>query len=148
LILTAFLLLFDFFIFEKWCKCTVPSKSNKQKNFIKNIFLLTTWRSMTKIAGFGYDSGSGSISQRRGSADLDPDPESGSTPKCHGSATLVLRYRYPICFGRNSHLISWGDKSVVSSRTCFFGTLYMVSERGAWIKKSDLLVSTPKFRLV
>jgi hypothetical protein len=34
---------------------------------------------MTKIAG----SGSGSISQRRGSG-------SGSTPKCHGSTTLVL----------------------------------------------------------
>ncbi len=29
---------------------------------------------MTKIAGSGYESGSGSISQRHGSADPDPDP--------------------------------------------------------------------------
>jgi hypothetical protein len=41
---------------------------------------------MTKIAesGSGYESGSGSISQRHGSPD--PDPPT----KCHGSATLVL----------------------------------------------------------
>ncbi len=43
----------------------VPSKSNKQKNFIKISLLLASWRSMTKTAG----SGSGSISQRHGSAD-------------------------------------------------------------------------------
>jgi hypothetical protein len=53
----------------------VPSKTNKQKKFfIFFIFLLASWRSMTKIAG------SGSISQRHGSADPDPhqnvmDPE-------------------------------------------------------------------------
>ncbi len=41
----------------------------KQKNLVKkNSFLLASWRSMTKIAGFG------SISQRHGSADPDPDP--------------------------------------------------------------------------
>ncbi len=34
----------------------------------------------------GSRSASGSISQRHGSAD--PDLDSGSTPKCHGSATL------------------------------------------------------------
>ncbi len=45
-----------------------PSKSYKQKNFVKILFLLAPWRSMTKITG------SGSISQRHGSADLDPDP--------------------------------------------------------------------------
>jgi hypothetical protein len=36
-----------------------------------------------KIEGPGSESESGSISQRHGSA------ETGSTPKCHGSATLV-----------------------------------------------------------
>ncbi len=47
----------------------VPSKSNKQKKLCEKIcFLLPSWRSMTKI------SGSGSISQRHGSADPDPDP--------------------------------------------------------------------------
>ncbi len=50
----------------------VPSKSNKQNNFLKNSFLFASWRSMPKIAG--------SISQRHGSADPDPqqnimDPE-------------------------------------------------------------------------
>jgi hypothetical protein len=39
--------------------------------FFKVIFLLAYWRSMTKIAGSGSEYGS------------------GSTPKCHGSATLL-----------------------------------------------------------
>ncbi len=52
-------------------KCTF--KSNKQKNFFKQIsFLLASWRSMTKIARSGSESRS--ISQRHGSADLVPDP--------------------------------------------------------------------------
>ncbi len=68
------------FIFEKLCKCTVPSKSNKQKNFEKNNFLLT-WRSLTKIAG----SGPASISQRYGFSDPDPcqnfmDPQHWQEP--------------------------------------------------------------------
>ncbi len=46
-------------------------------------FLLTSWRSLRKIAGYG--SASGSISQRYG-------PRSGSVPKSHGSATLVFRW--------------------------------------------------------
>jgi hypothetical protein len=35
-------------------------------------FLLASWRSTTKIAGSGSEFGSGSISQRHGSADPDP----------------------------------------------------------------------------
>jgi hypothetical protein len=46
----------------------LPSKSNKQKLCKKIIFLLASWRSVTKIAG------SGSISQWHGSADPDPNP--------------------------------------------------------------------------
>ncbi len=59
----------------------VPSKSNKQKNLKNKIsFLLASWRLMTKIAG------SGSISQRQESADLDPhqnvmDPQHCSSAK-------------------------------------------------------------------
>ncbi len=49
----------------------VPSKSNKQKNLEKNIFFCLLWRWMTKIARPG--GGSGSISRRHGSANLDPD---------------------------------------------------------------------------
>ncbi len=60
----CFVTSFRLFIFEKWCKF----KSNKQKNILKNCFLLASWRSMTKIAG------SGSISQKHESADLDSDP--------------------------------------------------------------------------
>ncbi len=52
------------FIFEE------HSKSKKQKKCKKNSFLLTTSRSMAKIAG----SRSGFISQKHGSADPDPDP--------------------------------------------------------------------------
>ena len=40
-----------------------------RKFFYKLVFLLASWRSVTKIAG------SGSISQRHGSADPDPDPD-------------------------------------------------------------------------
>ncbi len=50
---------------------SVPSKCNKQKNFLKNYFFVgILGRSMTKIAGSG--SASGLISQRHGSADPDP----------------------------------------------------------------------------
>jgi hypothetical protein len=38
----------------------------------KVIFLLASWRSIMKIAGSGSESGSGSISQRHGSANPDP----------------------------------------------------------------------------
>ncbi len=60
-----FLLFCDFcviFIFEK---LVYLQKSNKQKTW-------TSWRSLTKIAGAASGSGSGSISQRYGSADPDP----------------------------------------------------------------------------
>ncbi len=66
---------FELFIFEKWCKCTFKKVILiSRKTFFLISFLLASWRSMTKIAG------SGSISQRRGSADPDPhqnamDPE-------------------------------------------------------------------------
>ncbi len=54
----------------------VPLKSKKQKNVIKFFVFLASWISMTKIAGSGSTSGSeygsGSISQRHGSADPDP----------------------------------------------------------------------------
>ncbi len=46
----------------------VPSKVISKKSFKKISFLLASCRSMTKIAG------SGSISQRHGSADPDQDP--------------------------------------------------------------------------
>jgi hypothetical protein len=62
--------------------------------------------------------GSGSISQRHGSADPDP-----STPKCHGSATLV-----PVLYGT---LPGTFLKKFVFFNYCMYkryryGTLYMV----------------------
>ncbi len=62
---TVFLLLFYFLSLKN----DVPSKSNRQKNN----FLLSTWRSLTKITGSG--SASWSISQRYGCADPDPHPD-------------------------------------------------------------------------
>ena len=56
---------------------------------LKISFLLASWRSMTKIAG------SGSISQRRGSADPDP------FQKCHRSGTLL----YSRSFSRFRHFM-------------------------------------------
>ncbi len=64
------------FIFKN--DLNVPSKSKKQKSYKKHSFLLASWRSMTKKAG------------------------SGSTPKCHGSATLVCRVPCP-------WILSWED---------------------------------------
>ncbi len=64
---TVLWLLLDFLCLKNYVN--VPSKSNKQKNFVKTY--------MTKIG-----SGSGSINQRHGSRG------SGSTPKCHGSGSL------------------------------------------------------------
>ncbi len=62
-----FATLFGFLSLEN--TVNVPSNSNKQKKCLnKNSFLLASWRSMTKKAG------SGSISQRHGSADPDLDP--------------------------------------------------------------------------
>jgi hypothetical protein len=43
---------------------------------------------MTKKAGSGSESGSGSISQRYGSVDLDTDPHQNA--KCLGSGTLLV----------------------------------------------------------
>ncbi len=69
----CFVTSFWLFIFEN--DVNVPSKSNKQKNFFFKIsFLLVSWRCMTKTAG-----------SRSGS---------GSTPKCHGSATLLATLPY------------------------------------------------------
>jgi hypothetical protein len=65
----------------------VPSKSNKQKKLRKIIFLLTSCRSLTKIAG------SGSISQRYGSADPDPYKNCMNPQHCF--------YIYRRCLFRN-----------------------------------------------
>ncbi len=63
--------LFDFLSLKN--DVNVASKSNKHKKLCKKIsFLLASWRSMTKIAGSGSGSESGSIGQRHGSADPDP----------------------------------------------------------------------------
>jgi hypothetical protein len=58
-------------------------------------------RSMTKIAGSGSASGSGSISQRHGSADLDPDPPQNVMDPQHwggGGASQVRAKENIRCF--------------------------------------------------
>ncbi len=75
----------DFFMvfrLEDWCKCMVPSKSNQQKNlnFWKKVyFCFASWKPLTKRARSG--SGFVSLWYR-------------SIPKCHGSTTLPLSYKY------------------------------------------------------
>ncbi len=59
----------------------LPSKSNKQKNFTKNLFFVGNLM-VNDNSRSGSESGSRSISQRQGSTDPDP-------LKCQGSATLV-----------------------------------------------------------
>jgi hypothetical protein len=72
---TLFLLFCDFFIIILSLKINVnvASKSNKQKNRLGKKSFVAILKVTDKITG----SGSGSVSQRRGS---------GSGPKCHGSA--------------------------------------------------------------
>jgi hypothetical protein len=67
LISTVLLLLFDFYLW-KLCKCSFRKLKAKKLRKI-SIFYLPSWRSVTKKAGSGA--------------------ESGSVPKCHGSATLL-----------------------------------------------------------
>ncbi len=69
LISTVLWRLFDLLPLKNYVK--VPSKSNVEKIFFKLVFWLASWRSMMKIEG--SRSASGSISQRHGSADPDPD---------------------------------------------------------------------------
>ncbi len=68
LIPTALWPLFDF-LSLKMMQAYIQKVISK-KTCLKNlVFLLPSWRSMTKIAG------SGSINKRHGSADPDPDPD-------------------------------------------------------------------------
>ncbi len=71
----SFVTSFWLLIFEKWCKSTF--KKYYAAKLLKNFcFLLASWRSMMKIEGSWSASGSwsGSICERHGSADPDPDP--------------------------------------------------------------------------
>ncbi len=76
-----FLLLYGFFVtfFLLQNDVNVPWKRNKHNNLVKkNYFLLASWRSLTKRAGSGAGSVSGSafvsVSQRNGSEDPHLDP--------------------------------------------------------------------------
>ncbi len=78
----------------------VPTKSNKQKNLLKkNCFLLASWRSRTKIEGSRSKSGSGSISQRHGSVDPDPDAHQNVMDPEHCWAPQLKR---SACWGREA----------------------------------------------
>ncbi len=66
----------------------VPTKSNKQRNLVKRLFLLASWRSLTKRAR--------SVSHRYGSEDPDPyqnvtDPE-GTLDFCLNTGTRNLSH--------------------------------------------------------
>jgi hypothetical protein len=64
-----------------------------QKNFTKNLFFVGNLMVNDENSRSGSESGSGSISQRHGSADPDP-------LKCQGSATLVYSLQDLICHVR------------------------------------------------
>ncbi len=73
LIYTVLWLIFDFLRLKNDVK--VPSQSNMQNFFSFLSFLLASWRAIMKIEGSGSTS--------------------GSTPKCHGSATLMHTITLP-----------------------------------------------------
>ncbi len=64
-----------------------------RKNFLKNSFLLASWKSLTKITG------SGSISQRHGSANPDPDPDPHQNvidPQRNTRSRILVPYTFRI----------------------------------------------------
>ena len=71
-------LLFDFLSLKNNVNV---SKAISRKTFFLKFFLLASWRSMTKIAGSGSESGS--ISQRNGSVDPDPNPHQNAMDPQH-----------------------------------------------------------------
>ncbi len=83
------------FIFEKLWKCTFK-KYYAEKIVLKISLLLASWRSMTKIAGSGSESGS--IGQKHGSEQCSgsgmlyriPDPKTGT--KERGEKKFVLTF--------------------------------------------------------
>ncbi len=85
------------FIVKDWWTCRVPLKSNKQKDVEKNVFLLSSWRSLTKRAGSG--SGAGSV-RGSGSVLYTTDPHSTTMGKniqetstsCSRARVLLLGY--------------------------------------------------------
>ncbi len=82
--------LFDFLSLKNNVNVPVPSKLTSRKNCVKKlIFLLASWRSMTKIAG------SRSRIRIHWSEAWIRGSGSGSTPKCHGSGTLAPWANYP-----------------------------------------------------
>ncbi len=102
----------------------VPSKSNSRNTFLTKIsFLLASWRSVTKRAGSGSESGFG------------PDPlvlgrirgyGSRSTPKCHGFGTLFRWWVLFFIFFLFSYLL-------VLHHDMFFSASLLFLEVVRWI---------------
>ncbi len=99
LIFTNLWILFDFSSLKN--KVNVPSKSNKKITLIKNLFLLASCQPLTKKAG----SGTGSVSQWYGSADLDPNLYQNVTDPQHYNILVLARNVpvYLVLFGLVSH---------------------------------------------
>ncbi len=84
---TWFLLFCNFFwtfYLWKWRKCRVPSKSNRQKNCIKNLFFVGLLKVNDETRGSGSTSGFGSICQRHVSPDPDPHQNVMDPEHCSG----------------------------------------------------------------
>ncbi len=103
---------FGLFIFKN--NVNVPSKIDKQKNlFFKLVFcwrLVGQWR---KRAGSGSESGSGSISQRHGSADPDPH-QNVMDPELCVKSMVACREK----FGRPG-VLRWCSSDVALSTVAF-----------------------------
>jgi hypothetical protein len=80
----CFVTLFDFLSLKN--DVNVPTKSNKQKNFLKKLFFVGILKENDENSRIRIRTHC-SETWIRGS-------RSGSTPKCHGSATLLLRRKY------------------------------------------------------
>jgi hypothetical protein len=130
--------LFDFLSLKN--DVNVASKSNKQKKLCKKInFLLASWRSMTKTAGSGSESGS--ISQTHGSADPDPDQPQNVMDPQHWKIVwktlipTVMWLLYGVFYLKNDvNVTSKSNKQKTWRKKLFFVDVLKVTDENSRIR--------------
>jgi hypothetical protein len=132
-----FVTLFDFLSLKN--DVNVPSKSNKQKNCVKNLFIAGMLKandenSRIRIQDPDPDpgSGSGSISQRYGSEDPDPDPPQNVMDPEHWLEPLILQAwtadNMKSNLRPNPKSLYWGLKSTLAYELVMVNVLESILE--------------------
>ena len=116
LVSTFLWLLYHFFSLKN--DLNVPSKSNMRKKLFSISFLLASWQSVMKIAGSRSESGSGSISLRHGSADLDSHQNVMDPQHCFAMSPLYYFFLSGWLPERcHSSCFNWGKSTKEKDRS-------------------------------